>query len=265
MEDRKKKEIAHYDKKADSLLREPGTQKWMGDFEGFHPHVLSSYRAFYKLLAQYCKGKKVLDYGCGNGIHSDFIARHAFEVVGIDLSERSLELARERMKKEGLEGKVSFQIMDCEALDFPDNTFDVVVDGGTFSSLDLEKAFGELARVLKPDGVVVGIETLGHNPVTNLKRKLNKKTGKRTEWATEHIFQMKDLGRAVRYFKEIEANFFHLFSWSLFPFLQMPGGRILLRAAEIVEYPFLSLPFLKTYSFKIVFVFRYPTYEKKAV
>jgi len=263
MEDRKKKEIAHYDQKADFLLRQPGLQKWMGDFEGFHPHVLSSYRAFYQLLEKYCKGKKVLDYGCGNGIHSGFIAKHASEVVGIDLSERSLELARERMKREGVEGKVVFQAMDCEALDFPDNSFDVVVDGGTFSSLDLDKAFAELARVLKPGGVVVGIETLGHNPITNLKRKLNKKTGKRTEWAASHIFRMQDLARAGKYFQEVEAKFFHLLSWSMFPFLQIPGGRLLLHFSEIIEYPFLSLPFLKSYSFKIVFVFRNPTYGKK--
>lgn len=265
MEERKKIEIAHYNQKADSLLRQPGVQKWMGDFEGFHPHVLSSYRAFYELVVEHCKGKKVLDYGCGNGIHSGFIAQHAAEVVGIDLSESSLKLARERMKKEGVEEKVVFRVMDCEALDFPDNSFDVIVDGGTFSSLDLDKAFAELARVLKSEGVVIGIETLGHNPITNFKRKLNKKTGKRTEWAASHIFQMQDLARAGTYFKEVEAKFFHLLSWSTFPFLQIPGGRLLLRASELIEYPFLSLPFLKRYSFKIVFVFRNPTYGKKII
>ncbi|PIU24464.1 hypothetical protein COT12_00910, partial [Candidatus Berkelbacteria bacterium CG08_land_8_20_14_0_20_39_8] len=79
--------------------------------------------------------------------------------------------------------------MDCEKMEFPDNLFDIIFDGGTFSSIDLVKAYPELSRVLKPDGFLIGIETFGHNPFTNLKRKINKLIGKRTEWATAHIFR----------------------------------------------------------------------------
>ena len=45
--------------------------------------------------------------------------------------------------------------MDVEALEFPDNSFDIVFDSGTFSSIELEKGLQEIHRVLKPGGVVI--------------------------------------------------------------------------------------------------------------
>ena len=253
LEERKQKEIAHYDEKA----REANSDQ-RGDFEGFEPQQLSSYRFFYTLIGQYSAGKKVLDYGCGNGIHSAFPAKLGAQVTGIDLSKLSLQTARQRMQKERVGDRVSFLEMDCENLEFEDNSFDVIMDGGTFSSLDLKKAIPELARVLKSEGIVIGIETLGHNPVTNLKRKLNRETGKRTEWAEGHILQMKDLEFVRQYFKEVEAHYFHLISWIVFPFLRFPGGNILLRMAEILETPFIWIPFFRRYCFKIVLVFKGP-------
>ena len=145
--------------------------------------------------------------------------------------------------------------MDCESLKFPDNSFDIIFDGGTFSSLDLSKVFSELVRVLKPNGFLIGIETFGHNPFTNLKRKLNKISGKRTEWAASHIFQMKDLQEAKKYFNKIETKFFHLISWIAFPFLNLPGGKFLLKILEFFDKFLFKLPFLEKYAFKVVFVF----------
>lgn len=135
---------------------------------------------------------------------------------------------------------------------------DIIFDGGTFFSLDLNKAYPELARVLKTDGFLLGIETFGHNPFTNFKRKINKVTGKRTGWATEHILKQEDLKLAKRYFKKVEVNFFHLISWTIFPFLGVPGGKILLKILEFTDNILLKAPFLRKYAFKTVFVFSCP-------
>ncbi|MBI4101669.1 MAG: class I SAM-dependent methyltransferase, partial [Candidatus Nealsonbacteria bacterium] len=247
--ERKQKEIEYYNKRA----------SFEGDFEGFRPQKLSSFRHLYKLLEEYSKGKAVLDYGCGNGVHSLAPLRFgAQKVVGIDLSENQLVLAKKRAEAEGMSDRVEFIAMDCEKLEFPDNSFDLILDGGTFSSLDLNKALAELRRVLKPNGLMVGIETFGHNPLTNFKRKLNKLTGRRTGWAEAHIFQEKDLVGAKNYFNEIRVKYFHVVSWLAFPFLNLPGSGLILKGLEALDGLIFSLPLFKKYAFKVVFVFAGP-------
>lgn len=253
IEERKKIEAEYYDRR----IEEKG--KKGGDFEGFNPLVLASYVFFYRLLEEHCKGKNVLDYGCGNGIHSIFpIKAGASRVVGIDLSEKSLEIARERIKKAGLSDRVEYKIMDCENLEFLPGSFEAVLDGGTFSSLDLKKALPELARVLKSDGCLIGIETFGHNPVTNLKRKINKITGKRTGWAEGHIFNKKYLELAGRYFNNIKVYYFHQISWLAFPLLDLPGGKMLLHALERLDGILGKITALRDFAFKVVFIFENP-------
>ena len=73
-----------------------------------------------------------------------------------------------------------------------------------------------------------------------------------------HIFQTKDLEEAKNYFSKIEVHFFHLISWLSFPFLDSQGGKILLKILEEVDKILLSIPFLKKYSFKVVFIFSSP-------
>lgn len=259
MEGRKEKEIGYYDEKAEEFWEEKSEKKWLGDFEGFNFNNLTSFKFCYHWLKENCKDKIILDYGCGNGIHSTFPAKMgAKKVIGIDLSEKSLEIARERAKRKGLEGKVEFLKMDCEKMEFPDNFFDIIFDGGTFSSLDLQKTYPELVRVLKSDGYLIGIETFGHNPFTNLKRKINKILGKRTGWAESHIFQLKDLEEAKKYFGKIETYFFHIISFLAFPFLNLPGSEVLLKLLEVLDKLLLNLSFSRKYSFKVVFIFSLP-------
>jgi len=252
MEERKQKEIEYYDSKAE--LKSKNSK---GDFEGFNPLYLSSFKFLYSLLEKNVSGKIVLDYGCGNGIHSDFLVKSgAKKVIGIDLSEKSLKLAEEKTKKEKIEEKTEFIRMDCERLDFPDNYFDVILDGGTFSSLDLNKALPELKRVLKPEGVLIGIETFGHNPLTNLKRSFNKVTGRRTGWAASHIFKQKNMKEAKKYFNETSYYYFHLTSWMAIPFLGSVFGNTLLIFLEAIDGILLKIPFFKKYCFKVVFIFK---------
>ncbi|MCK5044591.1 class I SAM-dependent methyltransferase [Candidatus Parcubacteria bacterium] len=257
IEERKQEEIEYYDKRAKDWLETNSEKKQAEDFEGFNPALLSSFLFCYQCLEKYCRGKKVLDYGCGNGVHSAFLAKAgAKEIIGVDLSQPSLEIARERAKQKGVD--VNFLKMDCEALDFAGSSFDIILDGGTFSSIDMDKAFPELARVLKPDGFLIGIETFGHNPIANLKRKLNKVFGKRTGWAEAHIFKTKDLKEAEKYFNKVEAHYFHIISFLVFPLLHLPGGKLLLKLLEKIDRILFLLPFLRKYAFKTVFIFSKP-------
>jgi SAM-dependent methyltransferase len=262
LEERKKKEIEYYDEHAKGWLKEHSDSSASGDFEGFRPEVLLSYNFCYRLIERYCPGKKVLDYGCGNGVHSAFISRNSAEAVGIDLSEPSIEIARKKMQVDHAGHKTKFIKMDCEKLDFPDNSFDVIFDGGTFSSIDLEKAMPELVRVLKPNGVLIGIETFGHNPIANLKRKLNKLTGKRTGWAADHIYSMERIELSRRYFAKVEVFYFHIISWMFFPLLNISGGKKIYYAIEQIDNLLFEVPFLRKYAFKVVIVLSGPRKDK---
>lgn len=221
MQTRKKTEIKHYDNLARSNT-------------GFsHPRFLS-FKFCENYLRKKCQGKKVLDYGCGTGIHAKLSSDFGADVIGIDLSKKSLEIARKQAPK------AKFLQMDCENMNFPDNYFDIIWDGGTFSSLDIKKALPELARVIKPNGFILGIETFGHNPIFNLKRKLNVWRGIRTQWAADHIFKKQDLELAKQYFNKIQTNFFHL------------------TLINYLDKFLLKLPILQKYAFKIVFILSEP-------
>lgn len=257
MEERKKIEIEHYDKKGDELLSQNNC-KQEGDFEGFNPFVMSSYQFLPTYLRDKCYGKELLDYGCGNGVHSFWIANLGAKVIAIDLSEKLLEVAKKKKESNYQNSNVDFISMDCEKLDFNDNSFDIIFNGGSFSSLDLTQALPELSRVLKPNGFLLGIETFGHNPIANLKRKINKILGKRTGWAASHIFSITDLELSKQYFSDIEIYYFHIISWLAIPFLKFKIARYFLNFLELLDKVFVKMPFLKKYAFKVVFIFKNP-------
>lgn len=102
------------------------------------------------------KGKKVLDGGCGTGEESIVMASlGAEEVVGIDLSDASLKRANEKKQYCSIDN-VHFHKQSVLDIQYPDNTFDVVLSAGVIHHTpDPYGAFQELVRVLKPGGVLM--------------------------------------------------------------------------------------------------------------
>ncbi len=102
------------------------------------------------------QGKKVLEIGVGAG--SDFLewCRHADHATGVDLTEAGIGLTRERLALEAIpESKFSLRTADAETLPFADNAFDIAYSWGVLHHTpDTPRAYREVARVLKPGGVM---------------------------------------------------------------------------------------------------------------
>lgn len=251
IEQRKQEEISHYNHRK-------GKNPIIGYKKQQRVFLFESYQFLRKFLEDRCQGKKILDYGCGDGIHTIWLAKAGGNISGIDLSEASLKFARTTAEKEGVADKTEFFLKDCEKMDFPDSHFDIIFDAGTFSSIDFKKALPNLVRVLKPEGFLIGVETLGHNPLANLKRFLNKLIGKRTSWAAGHIFKIENFDLAKHYFGDIKSYYFHPISCLVFPLVNLPGAKFLIGLFQALDKIFLVFPFFQKISFKSVFIFSKP-------
>lgn len=102
-------------------------------------------------------GARVLDVCCGSGasaIPAAEIVGPNGSVMGVDLAENLLELARAKAKQRGLEN-VSFQTGDLTNPPFDEASFDAVVCVfGIFFVPDMEAALRELKRMLRPGGTL---------------------------------------------------------------------------------------------------------------
>ncbi|MDQ4018790.1 MAG: class I SAM-dependent methyltransferase [Actinomycetota bacterium] len=117
------------------------------------PGIVALHLRRYEFARPYCRGRDVLDAGCGVGWGSTLLAGAGAEsVVAVDISPVAIEAARER---DGAEA-VDFRVGDLEDLPLEDDSVDVVV---CFEAIEHvyrpAVALDELRRVLRPDGILV--------------------------------------------------------------------------------------------------------------
>lgn len=259
--DRKREEIEFHDRLRDAHLREdPEAYARLTSNKKFYAVARASAEFFQRWLRDRSPGKAVLDFGCGDGMYALAAARSGGRAVGVDISPVSVANARERAKEEGLEGRATFLAGDCEALAFADDSFDIIVVAGVLHHMDLARAYGELARVLKADGEIICAEALGHNPIINWYRKATPDL--RTPWEVDHIIKREGLELAKDYFDRVEKRFFHLASLAAVPFRRFRGFPALLGSLEAVDRALLSLPVIQWQAWQVVFVLSRP---KKAM
>lgn len=105
--------------------------------------------------------KIILDVATGTGDFAILSAQilHPQQVVGIDISEKMLEVGFEKVRKLALQDVVTLQVGDSEAMSFCDNYFDAITVGfGVRNFEDLSLGLQEICRVLKSDGVAAILE-----------------------------------------------------------------------------------------------------------
>jgi len=93
-------------------------------------------------------GARVLDVACGTGIVTEELFRRGCVMTGIDISEPMLTLARKRVPA------AAFATASAEELPYSNDTFDAATSAQAFHWLDHATALAELARVVRPGGIV---------------------------------------------------------------------------------------------------------------
>ena len=107
------------------------------------------------------KPLSILDVATGTGDLAIKLARTipGAKITGIDLSEGMLEIGRRKVADAGLADRINMSKADCLSLPMPDNSFDcVTVAYGVRNFEHLDRGYSEMARVLRPGGMLCVIE-----------------------------------------------------------------------------------------------------------
>lgn len=129
-------------------------------------HLLSlnvdrSWRRALVDMAQVADGDDVLDAATGTAdVAIEFAGRsRAGTVVGLDRSAGMLEVAKEKLRRRGLEGRIEVVEGDALRMPFEDRSFDVVtIAFGLRNLADYGAGVREMTRVLKPGGRLLVLE-----------------------------------------------------------------------------------------------------------
>jgi SAM-dependent methyltransferase len=178
----------------------------------------------------------------------------ARSVFGIDISPVAVEQARESARRAAVD-QVAFQVMNAEQLEFDDRSFDMVFGIAILHHLDLQKAYAEIARVLRPDGVAIFLEPLGHNVFINAVRKAT--PGSHTE--DEHPLLAGDFRLCRRYFGDLQLEFVNLLTLLSAPLVSVPGRETLRRVLTVADKAvFRMVPATRRYAWNVVMTMSQP-------
>lgn len=150
-DERKDRIVKYWGKRSESFLSQkraelhsPMADRWMTEIRKY-------------IVGEPGRKLKILDVGCGTGFFTILLARQGHEVIGTDLTPEMVEKSRILAKEEGI--ACEFLQMDAENLDFPDETFDVVISRNlTWTLPDVEHAYQEWIRVLKRGGILLNFD-----------------------------------------------------------------------------------------------------------
>ena len=151
-------------------------------YEGFEGDYWKKFEEDRILKAIDVKNKTVLDLGCGHGRITFELAKNAKKVIGLDISEKLVAVARKRQKKCKIRNAI-FIVGDAAKLPKFGNQFDMVIALGMFEYMQNPAIFlGNIRRVLKKNGILVFTFHLNLPLVDKIAKKNYKGKLSRRKW-----------------------------------------------------------------------------------
>jgi ubiquinone/menaquinone biosynthesis C-methylase UbiE len=107
----------------------------------------------YAIAHELCKGKRTLDYGCGEGYGTAILAKNASSVVGVDVDPEAIKHSKDTYADFS---NATFQRLESSLLPFPDGYFEFITCFEVIEHVkNQEEILSELSRVLSPTGTLL--------------------------------------------------------------------------------------------------------------
>lgn len=217
--------------------------------------TLHIYNAMIESLGD-ISGKRVLECGCGTGwVTFDLASRKAI-LDSFDISQVAVDRTRNLLEKYELAANSTVRKMSAEFLEYPDESFDIVIGFAILHHLDLDLAIPGLHRVMKPGGRALFAEPLGDNPLINLYRRLTPQF--RT--ADEAPLRIREFEKRMSLFTNFSHREFYFttmlaFMLSYIPWAKEHYMRITNPLMQLDEYLFRLFPALGNLAWYSIFTF----------
>lgn len=118
----------------------------------------AAWQSFICKLLPSKEGLNILDVGTGTGFFAILMAKLGHTVTGIDAANEMIAQAKQNAKVYNC--NISLLCMDAQKMDFPAQTFDVILSRNlTWTLPDVEMAYTEWFRLLKPEGVLLNFDS----------------------------------------------------------------------------------------------------------
>lgn len=227
-------EASRYDARSFELLNNFNVKLQKTGSEAIDLSLRQPYIVYENTIRKLIKcGEKVLEIGSGSGMHTKVLLETGAYVTASDISKFSLELLKKRIDSFNMSDRLTCSVGDMENLPFPDFFFDAVVCAGSLSYGDPTIVNNEIARVLKPGGVFIAVDSLSSNPIYNLNRYIHFLRKERSNSTLKRMPNFKRLNDFRNFFNTVEIQYFGSIVW-LVPFLKCIFGAPI--AASIVNW-----------------------------
>ena len=222
--------------------------KKVGRFENiFYKSLYNINEDFFSYIEKKANKSKILDFGCGTG---DFIEKltkyNPKKIVGIDISEISIEKAKEKTKN--INTDINLYVDNCEKTKFEDNSFDIVYGTGILHHLEFNKCLDEIHRILKFNGSLVFVEPLGTNPIINLYRKLTPNSRSKDE----HPLINKDFEYINNKFTNINVKYYGFLTVIFFPFYKLPEKSKFFKLLASLDQSLFKIKILRKFAWSVL-------------
>ena len=204
-------ERRRYDERAKILLNADKFRH----VEKIPKYLNTPYECYFKFLKGQNRQSKLLEIGAGMGENTGILIDMSYKVCATDISQKSVELMNNTFHE-----CVNFsaEVVDMEKLPFDSESFDVVCSAGSLSYGDNTVVMNEIYRVLKPEGMLVILDSLNNNPIYRFYRYLNYLRGLRTKNTLLRMPTISLINEYTQKFRHVEVKYFGAITW-IFPLL----------------------------------------------